>query len=150
MVQQTLFSLESTDASQDLEANEVERLSAIVVEKAEGVFLWVKLALTSIQRGLMYYESFSELKNRLGALPGELRDLFIHLLERIEPEHRRDCARYIKLLRAKEQVQGEGINALVVAFTDMKGTKTSHNTALDLHAVQRLCRTAEKRVLLRR
>ena len=98
----------------------------------------------------MYYESFSELQNRLEALPRELRDLFIHLLERIEPEHRRDCARYIKLLRAKEQVQGEEINALVIAFTDIEGTNKSRNTALDLHAVQRLCCTAEKRVLLRR
>ena len=55
---------------------------ADLVEKAEGVFLWVHLALKSIQRGCSNSDSWEEILQRIQKLPAGLDELYHSMWER--------------------------------------------------------------------
>ncbi|KAM7183070.1 hypothetical protein V8F33_013828 [Rhypophila sp. PSN 637] len=59
---------------------ETVRLAKEVVEKAAGVFLWVKLVVRSLLEGLGSFDSLSDLRRRLEDLPDDLEDLYWHIL----------------------------------------------------------------------
>ena len=54
-----------------------------IVTKANGVFLWVSLALKSLQRGSINGDNPSTLMERLRALPSELGKLYEEMLKRV-------------------------------------------------------------------
>ncbi|KAI0475583.1 hypothetical protein GGR56DRAFT_520370 [Xylariaceae sp. FL0804] len=65
----------------------IRRLEHDIVEKAEGVFLWVRLALNAVEDGLLNGDSPSDLLARVASFPSELNDLYQHLLDSIsEPD----------------------------------------------------------------
>jgi hypothetical protein len=53
-----------------------------IVSKANGVFLWVSLALKSLQRGLTNGDDPTKLMERLRALPSDLAKLYDEMLKR--------------------------------------------------------------------
>jgi hypothetical protein len=66
-----------------------------VVDKADGVFLWVSLVLKSLQRGIANGDDPKELMQRLETLPSELGKLFEEMLKRIgddQPLYRKEAA----------------------------------------------------------
>lgn len=62
----------------------VQSLSEELVNKAHGVFLWVALAVRSLQRGLVNGDSLQTLRRRLQAFPPQLGDFFEHILGQVE------------------------------------------------------------------
>jgi hypothetical protein len=65
-----------------------------VVRKAEGVFLWVTIAVASILNGIANYETLPELSSRLNQLDPRLTVLFKQVLtERVQARHRKQVAR---------------------------------------------------------
>ena len=80
--------LNSSDAFQKLakrEPLEAPTLVHEIVEKADGVFLWVKLVVQSLLKGIRNRDDISDLWERLHLLPRELDPLYNRLLELIEP-----------------------------------------------------------------
>jgi hypothetical protein len=76
------------DAFRKLAAKEPKSsLSLIqkVVEKAEGVFLWVRIVVDSLLRGVRNLDDMPVLLGRLNLLPGELGPLYEYLTSHIEP-----------------------------------------------------------------
>lgn len=70
---------------------------------ADGVFLWVALALQSLRNGLAQGDSVWELGKRLRALPRDLKDLYAAMWKRLgddEPLYRRDAAMYLNTVLA--------------------------------------------------
>ncbi|KAI0469619.1 hypothetical protein F4859DRAFT_136718 [Xylaria cf. heliscus] len=61
------------------------RLSAEIVSKASGVFLWVKLVVRSLLEGLESYDRGSDLERRLRELPEDLEELYWHMLQSVKP-----------------------------------------------------------------
>lgn len=59
-----------------LQSPEILKLADIITEKAEGVFLWVKITLRSLKWGLLSGEGVRELEKRISALPNELEALY--------------------------------------------------------------------------
>ncbi|KAF4845268.1 hypothetical protein CGCSCA4_v006866 [Colletotrichum siamense] len=59
-----------------LRSPEILNLADIIIEKAEGVFLWVKITLRSLKWGLLSGESVRELEERISTLPNELEALY--------------------------------------------------------------------------
>lgn len=55
---------------------EILNLADIITQKAEGVFLWVKITLRNLGWGLLSGESVRELQARISALPNELEALY--------------------------------------------------------------------------
>jgi hypothetical protein len=67
------------------EPTEAIALLREVVEKADGVFLWVKLVVQSLLDGIRNRDELADLWTRLRLLPRELRPLYERLLELIDP-----------------------------------------------------------------
>ncbi|KAF4830835.1 hypothetical protein CGCTS75_v005584 [Colletotrichum tropicale] len=59
-----------------LRSPEILNLANIITEKAEGVFLWVKITLRSLKWGLLSGEGVEQLEERISALPNELEALY--------------------------------------------------------------------------
>ncbi|KAF2849560.1 hypothetical protein T440DRAFT_398966, partial [Plenodomus tracheiphilus IPT5] len=84
---------------QDLE--KFESLIDLILEKAQGVFLWVSLVVASISSGLDEYDDEATLLGRIGVLPSELAALYTRMWERSNrgPANLRSTgARYLKML----------------------------------------------------
>ncbi|KAK8080092.1 hypothetical protein PG997_007910 [Apiospora hydei] len=72
-----------------LSSSGMKIIQETVVQKAEGVFLWVSLVLGAVEDGLFSGDSVSELVDRIQHSPTELEALFDQLLESIHPADRR-------------------------------------------------------------
>jgi hypothetical protein len=73
----------------------LENLARQVTEKAHGVFIWVRIVVDEIAKGVRERIPFFVLEEKLSKMPEELKDLYEHTLERIELEHTEEA--YIML-----------------------------------------------------
>lgn len=97
----------------------LEELQHILVDKAEGVYLWLVLALESIKRGLQNYDEEDTIRSRLRKLPTGLEELYADMWDRLGEDqdiYREEAVRYFKLLITQRtlaeeyQKQYEGFN----------------------------------------
>lgn len=72
-------------------------LGQLLVRRAEGVFLWVSLALRLVEQGLVLEESIEELERSIDVLPSELEQLFRVIFDSIRTE--RDLIKRRKAMR---------------------------------------------------
>ncbi|CAN9242663.1 unnamed protein product [Alternaria alternata] len=100
--------LENDNNYQELEDRETlgKNLIQEVVTAANGVFLWVVLAIRSLQDGLCEADSITRLQLRLRKLPTNLEELFERILFRDVKESYRSEASHMFLvaLEAKENL----------------------------------------------
>ncbi|KAF1973684.1 hypothetical protein BU23DRAFT_598819 [Bimuria novae-zelandiae CBS 107.79] len=85
-----------------------------VSEKAEGVFLWVSLVVRSLMEGFSGGERLSDLQERLDELPSDLEQLFLKILNKLNPKQLQRSAQFFQMLRlARRQ-----ISSLEFSFAD--------------------------------
>ena len=58
-----------------------------VVYRADGIFLWVSLAVQSLLRGIKNGDSWENLHARLQQMPEDIFDLYTHMWKRIAKDH---------------------------------------------------------------
>ncbi|MCJ1308474.1 hypothetical protein MMC25_002127 [Agyrium rufum] len=76
-----------------------------VVERANGVFLWVTLVMKSILARSQFGDDMAALRDRLQAYPSDIDDLFDHLLFQMQPlASVKEASRVFQLIRAREEV----------------------------------------------
>jgi hypothetical protein len=95
--------LEQNDAYQRLAHREpdiAQDLIHEIVHKADGVFLWVKLVVSSLLNGIRNRDEMSDLWERLHLLPRELKPLYVRLLELVEPIYLPWVSEAFQILRA--------------------------------------------------
>ncbi|KAK7982078.1 hypothetical protein PG988_004316 [Apiospora saccharicola] len=73
--------LSHISGQQTLNPSDIEQVRDVIIEKAEGVFLWVSLVLASVEDGLFSGDDISELVNGIQHCPIELEALFETLLK---------------------------------------------------------------------
>ena len=74
-----------------------------IVDKAQGVFLWVRLVVKSLLTGLRNADRISDLQRRLRDFPETLEEYFGHMIASIEPIYREQTAQAFKYaLEARE------------------------------------------------
>ncbi|GAW15093.1 hypothetical protein ANO14919_045020 [Xylariales sp. No.14919] len=78
---------------------ESQTIIALITERAEGVFLWVSIVLSSIEDALMSGASFRELKEKIEAYPTELDPLYCHLVRLIHETDRRWAFKALKTVQ---------------------------------------------------
>lgn len=87
------FALESLSNAISIEnyasTDFLNRTVQTIVEKANGVFLWARLAVDSIKRGIVDGNPMDELKDRLEDMPTELSDYFRHIWMRLGDDKKR-------------------------------------------------------------
>ena len=69
-----------------------------IVQKAEGVFLWVRLAVRDQLEGIRNGDDAEQLRERLQILPTEIEDVYDHMLHGIDKVYRKEVARYMRLV----------------------------------------------------
>ena len=67
-----------------------------IIRKAEGVFLWVRLAVKDQLEGIKNGDDAEQLRERLHILPTEIEDVYVHMLHGIHKVYRKEVARYIQ------------------------------------------------------
>ncbi|RDW57768.1 hypothetical protein BP5796_12569 [Coleophoma crateriformis] len=85
-------SLQKFNIRDNFENNEAQRheengLLDEIMKHAHGVFLWAKLVLNELHE--LYEEggNFREMQKVVQAIPKDLEELYIHMVERIKPDH---------------------------------------------------------------
>lgn len=68
-----------------------------IVQKAQGVWLWVYLVVRDLLRDLKGEEDFPLLQRRLDSFPDELEGYFGDTIDRIDKIHREETARIFLL-----------------------------------------------------
>lgn len=81
-----------------LEDLDVPRLSLIVSQRAEGVFLWARFALEELIQGYCNGDKFQELLARLESIPRDLEEIYDRMLSRMEPNSKRECMIMLQLV----------------------------------------------------
>ena len=109
-----------------------KKLIADIVDKADGVFLWVRVVVFSFLEGLRNRDRVSELQSRLLALPSDLEDLYEHMLQRTDTFYGGIQSKYILMRLATKQPPP----TLVFSLADDDGLEAS----LDISAVERMPR----------
>jgi hypothetical protein len=74
-------------SAENARSAKLEALALQVTEKAHGVFIWVRIVVEEITKGLKARTPLFVLEEMLAKMPEELKDLYEHTLERIEPGH---------------------------------------------------------------
>jgi hypothetical protein len=75
-------------------------LTSEITEKADGVFLWVRIVVDSLLKGLRNRDDISVLQERLELLPGRLKALYAFMFGLIEDIYRQKAAEIFQVVRA--------------------------------------------------
>ncbi|KAL9087594.1 MAG: hypothetical protein Q9159_003544 [Coniocarpon cinnabarinum] len=67
-------------------------LLGFLIHKADGVFLWIALAVNDLARAVQRHDTPAQFRERLLSMDGNITHLFIRMLEDIDPVHRRRLA----------------------------------------------------------
>jgi hypothetical protein len=81
------------------------QLSFEIVNKADGVFLWVKLVVLSLIRGLRNSDQISDLQRRLTLLPPSLEELFTQIIGKLEPVYIQQSSRIFQIVAKTRERQ---------------------------------------------
>ncbi|KAH7070067.1 hypothetical protein FB567DRAFT_507528 [Paraphoma chrysanthemicola] len=93
------------------------KLCSSLADKAEGVFLWVKLVVRLLIEGLEDGDDITELQARLKALPSGLKDLYSRMFEKMEGDHRKQGSVIFQLLkRWNDTVHEHQLPGLVLSY----------------------------------
>jgi hypothetical protein len=82
-----------------------------IVARADGVFLWVKLVVRDLLKGLGNRDDLVDLQRRLDLLPVDLEELFKSMLNRIEPFYMDRAAEVFLVARAAHVIAERGASA---------------------------------------
>ncbi|KAK6850274.1 hypothetical protein PG995_014107 [Apiospora arundinis] len=85
-----------------------------VVNRAQGVFLWVYLVVRTLLEGLTFHDSVKTLYQRLHEFPPDLESFFQHLIDSVKPIYRTQMARYFKIATLAD----EPLPAMVYSYLD--------------------------------
>jgi hypothetical protein len=74
-----------------------EGLVASLISKAAGVFLWVRLVVKQLLKGLRDGDGIRALSKKVEEIPADLDDYFMRLMESIEPQNRKEASELFQL-----------------------------------------------------
>jgi NACHT domain len=91
-----------------------------IVEKAQGVFLWITLVVKSFLNGFTNGDSISYLRKRLEEIPSEIEDLYSYMLSKVESIYYEEGRKLFSIVSVSFQIEakyvGDPICALRLAF----------------------------------
>lgn len=121
-----------------------------IVNKADGVFLWVILVIASLLEGLRNYDRVSDLRRRLEVLPSDLENLYSHMLNKLQPLYRRQGSQLLQIVQRHIEIEADQLlSPLQLSFADEEDRDYALRQELEpLSANQKLarCRAIEGRI----
>ncbi|CZR69246.1 uncharacterized protein PAC_19146 [Phialocephala subalpina] len=79
-----------------------------IIDKADGVFLWVQIVVNSLLKGVQNRDEITILHQRLRCMPQELEPLYHHLLSLIEPVYKIWASKAFQIIRAYRDCRSDG------------------------------------------
>ncbi|OTA91507.1 hypothetical protein M434DRAFT_13110 [Hypoxylon sp. CO27-5] len=127
-----------------------QRILETLVDKAEGVFLWVRLAVRSLIRGLEKGDTMEEVHQRLDEMPNELSKLYSDMWARMNADtklYKETAASYFNLVIASRDFSsrsGESNPLRLFWFMatmerNVQDTFIDKKTTMDAASLQLLC-----------
>jgi hypothetical protein len=93
----------SSSLSGGLQHMRVEPLKLMILHRASGVFLWVRLVVDDLLQGLTDGDPFDDLKARLDSLPDDLEGLYHRMLKRVPRRYITETALIFKIVQHAEK-----------------------------------------------
>ena len=150
---------EFPETNRDSDEKKYRQLVSDICTTADGVFLWVALALRSLQRGRCREDCFDELRRRLQLLPKDLKNLYKTMWSRLgddEEMYRKDAATYLKLvltrdsqrLRYTKGVEDAPLELLLATDTTLadEALRQDSHSSISLEDLKERCATIAHRV----
>ncbi|GIZ38534.1 hypothetical protein CKM354_000195000 [Cercospora kikuchii] len=105
-------------------------LVAEIIEKAQGVFLWVVLVIRKeLLKGLRYADSIELLLERLRAIPPGLMEYFEHMFAKIDKTYQQDTARiFLSCQKAMEPLPIAVLDVLTSDDPERLAVTARHDT----------------------
>ena len=75
----------------------LQGLTRKILWKAQGVFLWVSLAVKDQIRGLINCDTFEQLEERLKSLPDEVEGIYARMLSQIDKPYRQEASIFLQI-----------------------------------------------------
>lgn len=119
---------------------EAAKLAREVVDKAAGVFLWVKLVVRSLLEGLGSFDRLSDLKRRLEDLPEDLEDLYWHILQSVKPAFYLEQAAKLLLVAFHA---GKPLTLLQLAYADLEDPNAAVTASFDAFTTEQQIEMAD-------
>ncbi|KAI0015409.1 hypothetical protein F4780DRAFT_764215 [Xylariomycetidae sp. FL0641] len=89
-----------------------------ITSRAEGVFLWVRLVLNVVEDAMLNGDGLEEIQNKIKMCPGELEELFDHLLKSIRRGDRQWAFKLTKMAIAFSTSPAADITLYQASFLD--------------------------------
>ena len=126
--------------------DEMIKVKERIVDRAEGVFLWVSLAVKDQIRGLRNDDSPEQLQERLARLPSEIEGVYARMLDRIDKTYLREASMFLKMRLSKTRLR-----VLDLALASYSGLDDMLSSADEISEQQMvsLCRTTRKKLITR-
>lgn len=96
-VQDRLGSNHLTRRLANIEPSETMQLVENVINKAAGVFLWVRMVVKSLLEGVRNQDTILDLKGRVERLPPNLEQLYDHMLAQVDPLYHAQASRLLQI-----------------------------------------------------
>ena len=94
-----------------------DEMRRLIVERAQGVFLWVELVTKSQINGIRNCDDLATLERKLSSLPGEVEELYSRMLAKMDG-YESEAARYLQLAHqlSTDIFQNRGVDSHVLNF----------------------------------
>ncbi|KAI8623606.1 hypothetical protein F5Y19DRAFT_492432 [Xylariaceae sp. FL1651] len=92
------FQTHSSLSRTSIYTGQYEVLVGDIVNKAEGVFLWVYLVVRSLKVGFTNADTVSKLQQRLQKLPSDLSEYFAYILRSVDDVYWEDTAKVFQMV----------------------------------------------------
>lgn len=128
-------------------------LAETLTGRADGVFLWVDLAVKDVLRGVDNEDSAVELRDRVEILPQEIGDLYLHMLERLDTIYQDWARNFLRLMILRNRLLGDKqMTLLDFALAAYDGTDAVIASGLRESDIEHLvseCRKLRTQILIR-
>ena len=123
---------------------EMTRLKKDIVDKAEGIFLWVSLAVKDQIRGLKNEDSPAQLQARLTSLPTEIEGIYHRMLLQIDKLYRQEASLFLQMA-----LNRPGLAILEHALASHKGLEKILLSADNIpeQEILSICQSTRKRII---
>lgn len=130
-------------------AAEVSKLIHEIVRKARGVFLWVKLVVKSLLRGLGDYNRISDLKRRIDYLPEDLEELYAYMLQTVDPFYHDQTSRLFQIVRAAQRCSIGRVTLLNLSWAEEEDETLAETIGIKPYTIDEIesrCREMDARL----
>ena len=132
-VRDQLYSNERFRRLMQYDAAAAENLVTSLTSKAAGVFLWVRLVVRQLLKGLRDGDGIRLLSKTVEEIPADLDEYFIRLIESIEPQNRKEALELFQLALHDDNVLFSYRSNSLLDFSFIEEGKPDFALELDYH-----------------